>query len=99
GAFPPTVWLDDDPPPVDADAWRLVVDGDVEGPLRLSCADLAARRSASLEATLDCTGGWYTTQRWTGVPLAALLDEARPRDTARSVSVESTTGYARRFSL
>ncbi|TMF54770.1 MAG: molybdopterin-binding oxidoreductase, partial [Chloroflexi bacterium] len=46
-------------------------------------------------ATLDCTGGFYTTQRWTGVWLSRLL---RPAG-ALSVRVCSQTGYDRRFSV
>ena len=42
--------------------------------------DLAAPATATREATLDCTGGWFTVQQWTGVPLAELL--ARPAPTA-----------------
>jgi hypothetical protein len=36
------------------------------------------------EATLDCTGGWYTRQRWSGVPVEALLERAGIIDGARS---------------
>lgn len=45
--------------------------------------------------TLDCTGGWYTTQEWSGVRLSRLIDET----VGVSVVVRSTTGYWRRFPL
>ncbi len=61
--------------------------------------EILALGGAVREATLDCTGGWYTTQRWDGVPMAALLGRAGVRDEARSILVRSSTGYARRFSL
>ena len=50
------------------------------------------------EATLDCTGGWYTLQRWRGVPVETLLERAGVKDGARSLLVRSSTGYVRRFS-
>ena len=97
--FPSVSWLDDDPEPIDTGSWRLVVDGAVERSLELRYADLAGMQRSSRAAVLDCTGGWYAEQRWTGVPVAALLDAAGIQDEAESVSVESVTGYARRFSL
>lgn len=47
-----------------------------------------------VEAVLDCTGGWYAVQRWSGVRLDRLLE---PSPDVRSVVVVSTTGYRRRF--
>lgn len=48
-----------------------------------------------VEAVLDCTGGWYATQRWSGVRLDRLLGPL-PEGT-RSIDVVSVTGYRRRF--
>ena len=98
-AFPATSWLDDDPEPVDQSAWRLVVDGEVERPRSLSHADLQELAREPVAATIDCTGGWYSRQRWDGVPLAHVLELVGPKESARSVSIESVTGYGRRFSL
>jgi hypothetical protein len=99
GSFPTTSWFDDDPDPVDRDSWRLVVEGEVERRLVLGYEELASIGTAALVATLDCTGGWYSRQRWTGVPLGRLLETAGVKHGAESVSVESLTGYGRRFSL
>ena len=96
-AFPVTSWLNDRPSRVDREAWRLVVDGAVEHPLALAYPELDA--SDTMEATLDCTGGWHSTQRWRGVSLGRLMDLAGPSKGAASLSVESVTGYCRRFSL
>ena len=98
-AFPAVSWLNDDPEPVDAGSWRLAVDGAVERPLSLDYLEFQGMAGAAVTASIDCTGGWYSRQRWDGVPLAHLLETAGLRDGARSVSVESVTGYARRFSL
>ena len=96
-AFPTTSWLNDRPRPILRDAWQLEVRGAVEREVSLTLDDL--RGAARVTATLDCTGGWHSTQHWRGVPLAEVLDMASPTARAASVSVVSTTGYYRRFSL
>jgi sulfane dehydrogenase subunit SoxC len=45
-----------DIPVVDADAWRLAVDGEVERPLSLSLDDLRARPAIEVAATMECAG-------------------------------------------
>lgn len=97
--FPEVSWINDDPDVVEAESWRLVVDGAVERRLELRYDDFARMGRRTREAVLDCTGGWYAHQRWEGVPLAALLDAAGVGEDAHSVSIESVTGYGRRFSV
>jgi len=50
-----------------------------------------------LEATLDCTGGFYSTQHWQGISVGDLLDHADVHVDARYVSFISVTSY--RWSL
>lgn len=95
--FPSSNWLTDDPEPIDRLRWRLEVTGHVERPLAFAISELGEQ--AALAAVLDCTGGWYTAQEWTGISLGALLDEASVRGGARSVVVRASTGYWRRFTL
>jgi hypothetical protein len=95
-AFPATSWIADQPRPLDTTAWRLDIAGGVARPLSLRYADLLARRS-EVDATLDCTGGFYSTQRWQGTLVGDLLDQAGVRRDARWVSFVSVTGY--RWSL
>jgi len=91
-AMPTTSWLVDPVPAVDPDRWRLtVVDGG--GRYQLGLDELAAF-GARMQATLDCTSGWYARQDWTGVPVGALLRSPGP---ARSLLVHSVTGYWIRF--
>jgi DMSO/TMAO reductase YedYZ molybdopterin-dependent catalytic subunit len=94
--FPATSWVADDPRPLPADH-RLTVTGRVRRPLALTAAELD--RSDTLTATLDCTGGFYSTQHWHGTRLARLLDEAGVEPGARHVRVISRTGYRWSFSL
>ncbi len=97
--FPSVSWIADRPPPVDVAAWQLRVDGVVERPFTLTYEQFTSLAGDRLEAVLDCTGGWYTTQWWQGVYLEKLLEMAGMTDEAGSVTIQSVTGYRRRFSI
>ena len=96
--FPVTMWLNDRTQYVDGSQWRLRVNGHVDNPYELGLEELQAW-DAKLTATLDCTGGWYTTREWQGVPVPELLALARPRPGAGSITIRSRTGYFRRYSM
>ena len=92
GSFQPAVmpvssWMFDAIPVHDPDAWRLRTPG-----REWSLRELATFDDR-LIATLDCTGGFYSTQEWTGVRLDRLLPDLR----GSSIRVVSSTGYDRRF--
>ncbi len=90
---PSTSWLFDTVPAIDAGAWRLeVVHGSDQRAWTVS--EIAAANDR-VQAVLDCTGGWYTEQTWTGARVARLL----PPGTTGTVTVISTTGYRRRLPL
>jgi hypothetical protein len=89
-AFPATSWVADRPRPLAA-TYHLVVDGLVTTPLSLPLESLHA--PDHITATLDCTGGFYSTQHWHGISLRRLLEAAQPLPTATHVRVESHTGY------
>jgi hypothetical protein len=78
----PTSWLNDDAPTVDPALWR---------------EQLAALPNREATCALDCTSGWYSVNRWSGVAVTDLLG-ALPSGT-RSVVVQSATGYSRRFAV
>jgi Oxidoreductase molybdopterin binding domain len=96
-AFPTTSWVSDHPRPIDVGSYRLRVDGLAGRRLSLALGDLPA--DDELVATLDCTGGFYSTQRWRGVRLGRILALAGVDPTARHVSVESQTGYRWSFAI
>lgn len=99
GRFPTVSWLFDDPDPVDAGGWRLRIDGAVHTPFELSYDGLVHLPATTYDETIDCTGGWYSRQTWTGVPVVVLLDRAGVAEGAGSITISSVTGYERRFSL
>jgi hypothetical protein len=99
GRFPVTSWIADNPAPVQPEGWQLTVAGAVAKTAQLSYAQVLELADTQIEATLDCTGGFYTTQLWRGIPLDNLLNQAGIKDRARSISVLSITGYQRRFTI
>lgn len=88
---PTTSWLLDTVP--DVGAWRL---GVLSGGVRRSWSteELDAFDD-TLSAVIDCTGGWWSRQDWTGVHVRRLL----PDGATGSVEMVSVTGYRRRLPL
>ncbi|HEY4606185.1 MAG TPA: molybdopterin-dependent oxidoreductase [Acidimicrobiia bacterium] len=86
--LPTTSWLNDTIPRIEPGAWSLDVAG-----RSLTLGDLENMPQDTLSAVLDCTGGWFSEQEWTGVRLDRLLEAAG----WRSFVVWSETGYSRRF--
>ncbi len=95
-AFPTSSWVADQPRQIDAQSWRLSLGGAVNTPRDFSYDELVSAGD-ELEATLDCTGGFYSTQRWRGIRVGRLLDDASLLAEARYVSFVSVTSY--RWSL
>ena len=92
--MPVSSWLLDAVPAIDRDAWRLRV-GTPAGAREWTYAELL-EFDDRLRAVLDCTGGFWSEQDWSGVLLARLVPD--PAGGA-SVRVVSHTGYDRRFPI
>jgi hypothetical protein len=91
-AFPATSWVADAPRPIAPEDWRLRIEGAVADPMTLTYADLAPAGD-EMVATLDCTGGFFSTQRWGGLRVGRLLDRATMAQAAAWISFVSVTGY------
>jgi DMSO/TMAO reductase YedYZ molybdopterin-dependent catalytic subunit len=78
---------------IDPDTWQLKIGGAVNLPLTLSYAEVSARSTSEITATLDCTSGWYTTQVWRGLTLAGLLAEAGLHPEAAAILLKDVSGY------
>ena len=89
--------MNDNPSPIDPSTWKLIVKGAADERVAYTLDDLNS--DAEVTATIDCTGGWHSTQIWRGVRLSDLLDAMTPDKSARSVTFRSITGYYRRFAL
>jgi DMSO/TMAO reductase YedYZ molybdopterin-dependent catalytic subunit len=66
-------------------SWRLRVSGLVRQPLALDLQQLAAMPARTQITRHDCVEGWSCIGKWTGVPLARVLDLAGPTGAARYV--------------
>jgi DMSO/TMAO reductase YedYZ molybdopterin-dependent catalytic subunit len=85
--MPVSSWMFDAIPQIDSAAWSLRV-----GTRQIGFEDIAAFDDR-LTATLDCTGGFYSTQEWAGTRLDRLVSGMN----GASIRVVSHTGYDRRF--
>ena len=92
--LPATQWMFDAVPQIDPRTWRLAVHtGTVTR--QWTYEELLAFDDR-VRATLDCTGGFFSTQDWSGVWLSRLIPGAAA---AASLHVRSFTGYDRRFAV
>jgi hypothetical protein len=87
--MPVSSWMFDAVPQIDSAAWSLRV-----GNRQVAYEEIAAF-DHRLTATLDCTGGFYSTQEWSGMRLDRLVSGMN----GVSIRVLSHTGYDRRFPL
>ena len=63
--------------------YNLTVTGLVEKPLTIPLAQLKAMPAKTQITRHDCVEGWSCIAKWSGVPLASVLNEARPKVNAR----------------
>jgi hypothetical protein len=89
GLMPVSSWMFDSIPSVDQATWWLAA-----GSREWSYDELFAFDDR-LTATLDCTGGFFSTQEWAGARLDRLIGKAD----GASIRVVSSTGYDRRFPI
>lgn len=89
-------------PKVVRDSWRLEIRGEVEHPLVFTFAELAAMPAVEQETTLQCISysvhnGLISNAVWKGVPLPALLAQAKPKGTPAAVLFHAADGYYETF--
>ena len=85
--MPVSSWMFDSIPQIYSATWRLRAGG-----REWTYEELLAFDDR-LTATLDCTGGFFSTQEWAGVRLDRLIGKAD----GSSIRVVSASGYDRRF--
>lgn len=73
--------------------WRLVVDGLVARPLRLSLNDLAAMGMREQITLHNCVEGWSAIGGWAGPRLKAVLDAAGLKSAARFIVFHCADHY------
>jgi sulfoxide reductase catalytic subunit YedY len=73
------------PPEINVEKYRLVVDGAVENPLSLSYEDILAYPEKTDVVLLICPGFFVDNAQWSGVPVSLILEEAKPKPEAKEV--------------
>jgi DMSO/TMAO reductase YedYZ molybdopterin-dependent catalytic subunit len=68
--------------------YRLEIAGLVAKPQSFTLAQIKSMPSRTQITRHDCVEGWSSIAKWTGVPLATILDQAGIRDNARFVVFE-----------
>jgi len=97
--FPVTTGYGDGGQPIAINTWQLTLVGAVARPSTLSYADLLAMPSKSAIATIDCTIGWYSIQRWSGIKLGDLLEHAGVQEDIRQVQIQAVSGYTKNYPI
>jgi hypothetical protein len=87
--MPVSSWMFDAIPQIEQNGWKLHAGG------REWTYDELLAFDDRVTATLDCTGGFYSTQEWSGARLPRLIGSAD----GSSIRVRSATGYDRRFPI
>jgi hypothetical protein len=95
--FPITNGADQGKIKLDPKTWKLTLNGLIRNPLALHYADLLALSTAEVTATIDCTGGWYSTQVWRGVRLMDLIAQADVQTEQYILTLKDVSGYTVHF--
>jgi DMSO/TMAO reductase YedYZ molybdopterin-dependent catalytic subunit len=87
-------------PRIDTAAWRFTISGAVEHPRELSWNDFAALPRAEVLCDIHCVTSWSRfDNRFSGVPVRAVLELAGPLPTARYVMVHADPDYTTNLPL
>jgi hypothetical protein len=78
---------------LDPSTWKLTIEGQIKNPLTLSYDKILTLSNRKVTATIDCTGGWFSTQIWRGVPLAELLAQVNVLPAKHRVLLKDVSGY------
>jgi DMSO/TMAO reductase YedYZ molybdopterin-dependent catalytic subunit len=81
-------------PKIDLESWTLVVDGEVEKPLRLCWSDIQKLPKVESVSDFHCVEGWSVLGcRWEGIRFKHIVDLAKPKENAKFVSFRCADGY------
>lgn len=83
-----------------ASDWDLKIGGEVANPQTLKLADVMKLNQIDLTCDVHCVTGWtLLDSRWRGVPLTAVMDLVKVKDSARFVIFEATGDYSSNIPL
>ena len=80
--------------PGDIASWNLQISGEVDNPLSLNFKDLKKLAHVKLTCDVHCVTGWtLLDSKWRGIRVAAIMDLAKVKKSARFVIFEAHAGY------
>lgn len=91
------------PPNLDANEWKLVIDGMVGSRREITYAELMAMPMVEVDCTISCVsnpvGGSYVgNARWLGVKLDSIIKSVGPQPQADQIMSYSSDGFSAGFS-
>jgi len=86
-------------PRLNPTTFRLVIDGEVNNPIRISMAEIQQMPLTSMVIRHVCVEGWAAIVQWSGVRLQDLVRLVQPKNSARYVYFESADGYLESWDL
>jgi DMSO/TMAO reductase YedYZ molybdopterin-dependent catalytic subunit len=87
-------------PDVSLDRWRLIIDGEVENPVRLTWEQFMALPQTSDTSDFHCVTTWSKlNMNWKGVRLLDLAALVQPKDTATHIMCYGYDTYTTNVSL
>ncbi|HLO29235.1 MAG TPA: molybdopterin-dependent oxidoreductase [Anaerolineales bacterium] len=96
-SYPVTSGADQGKIRLNPSTWTLSLTGKVKKPLTLNYADVLTLSISEVTATIDCTGGWYSTQIWRGIRLSDLLAQAETQKKEFYIVLKGVSGYIAYF--
>ncbi len=87
-------------PRIDLKTYSLVIDGEVERPIRLTWEQIEKLPRTESISDFHCVEGWSVLScRWEGVKFNHAVDLVKPKETAKSVTFECADGYTTSLTL
>ena len=87
-------------PKIDVKTFTLVIDGEVEKPMKLSWDDILKLPKVESVSNFHCVEGWSVTDcRWEGIHFSEIIKLAKPKKNVRFVTLECADGYTTSLSL
>jgi DMSO/TMAO reductase YedYZ molybdopterin-dependent catalytic subunit len=90
----------DENPPIDLEKWIVVVDGEIEKPLKLAWQEFLKLPSTESKSDFHCVEGWSVTDcTWYGVKFRSLVQIVKPTKDAKYVFFTCLDGYTTSLDL
>lgn len=87
-------------PSIDLKTWNLIIDGEVEKPIKLDWDGFTKLPMTIVISDFHCVEGWSVRDcKWEGVLFKNILELIRPKGNAKYVSFQCEDGYTTSFDI